>query len=828
MATPAEVSSRLVRALSIAEPELDVSPGTPIRKIVDTVGEAIAELTVDSFMTTYQYDIDTRSGADLDAFAALFGFYRLQAQRSSGTILLQRTTPAPDSILIPPGSQASTGGSSPVLVRTLVPALFARGTVVLEIPVEVIDGGSNGDLAAGSITRWLTTIEGITSITNPAPLVGGADVETDEQFRDRLKKTIFRNLAGTKDMYLGVALGEKNTSAAEVYGPYERWTERIEIIGGVGYPSIATPPGSITFVNSSVDAGGIISTGIPHRFNNGDYVYITAMSGTGNAALYVGLKQIHEVRSHDTFIVRDTDGGIITPSGNTGSGSCYLVSRESGANSVGFAFGRDIDFNDIFPKSLYSVNVDAVPPIVTVLDSQTIPDGVYEFSFIYSTQGSRNHPFRTQGIISDRIDVWIDGTTIEEAHVVAVLDSNNVLDWDATEYAIGGYRRRDGSRPNESENSIIMPLPLVPIIDVPDTISMGSETYEEGTDYFVVDRVIHDIQGSMESGSGIEFVTARSSGAGTVPHTETITGGTNATPVVLTIGAHNFKVGQRIKVQGYGEPEINGDWYLSAVSGTTVTLQDSLAPGGTSNTGTVQLFHPISLDYTFNLAPLTVQRDIEEWRLAGTDVLVHKARTLPLKIFFAVILQSGYTAQSVVASVESALRVVLAASGIGGVLQISDMLTAVGQVAGIDSVRMLSAADRPTITITNIVTSSDDATVTTATNHNFQVGEMVDIVGVAGATSMNNVWRIKSIGGATSFVAEYGWLNSAYTSAGTVRSGDYAIQVMSQDGTKPLNLVADRSQVPSRAIDVHANDTEQFVLHGVELVVKAQSSWGIN
>ena len=51
----------------------------------------------------YQYDIDARSGADLDAFAAMFGFYRIAARRAHGTILLQRTTPAPESVIIPAG-----------------------------------------------------------------------------------------------------------------------------------------------------------------------------------------------------------------------------------------------------------------------------------------------------------------------------------------------------------------------------------------------------------------------------------------------------------------------------------------------------------------------------------------------------------------------------------------------------------------------------------------------------------------------------------------------------------------------------------------------------
>src|SRR5690606_25407962 len=116
-ATPSDVVSRMVNALAVAEPGLDTGVATPIRKILDTVAEAIAEHTVDAFLTTYQYDIDARVGADLDAFAALLGFYRQTAKVATGTILLQRTTPSSASVSIPVGSQASTSGTSPVIVR---------------------------------------------------------------------------------------------------------------------------------------------------------------------------------------------------------------------------------------------------------------------------------------------------------------------------------------------------------------------------------------------------------------------------------------------------------------------------------------------------------------------------------------------------------------------------------------------------------------------------------------------------------------------------------------------------------------------------------------
>lgn len=829
MATPNEISSRITKTLAISEPELDTGVGTPLRKIIDTVAEAIAETTVDSYLTAYQYDIDTRSGADLDAFAAMFGFIRNVAKRASGTILLQRTTPAPESIIVYAGSQAATTGSPPVIVRTVTPAVFPRSTVVLEIPVETIEGGSAGNLAAGAITRWLTQIEGITSITNPAPLVGGSNTETDEQFRDRLKKTIFRNLAGTKDMFMAIALAQKDTSTCEVYTAYERWTERIEIIGGTGSPSIAnisTNQASVAtnVVLTATNASPSFLTMVTqHSLNVGDYVYISG--AVGNTAIN-GIRKVRYVSGYLGLYLEDLNGNPVNGNGvYTGSSATLRpLGRMASAYPSNYAFGRDIDFNDIFSTTTYSVDFTVFPPLITVLDAVTIPDGIYEFSFLYTSQASRNYPNRTSNIIADRVDVWIDGQTIEQASTVQVLDSLNTMDEQSTLWPSGAWRRRNSARVNPANSASIplfLPLPLGPIIDVPTTLTIGSTTYTKDLHYFLVDRIEHTLAGSMEARSGLEFDT-RATTTGAIGQTMTISATTNATPVVVTVtAAHRLTVGQRIKITGATVAALNKDWYISAVTGTTITLQDSVAPGSTSAVGAVRLFHPVAIDYTFNSAPLEVQRNIETWRLAGSNVLVHKAVDLPLRFFVAVILKPGYTAASVQTNVDAAAAAVLKEAGIGGVVQISDVIAAISQVSGIDAVRMLTGNDMPLKTIS---AAANQGIVTTSTNHGFVANQMVDISGVTGMTSLNGSWTIASITSPTVFVVN-DQTTGVFGGPGVVRSGQFATQIMSVDGTYPAVLVVDRTSSPPRPTDLQANDTERFTLHSVVMTVKAQNSW---
>ena len=70
-----------------------------------------------------------------------------------------------------------------------------------------------------------------------------------------------------------------------------------------------------------------------------------------------------------------------------------------------------------------------------------------------------------------------------------------------------------------------------------------------------------------------------------------VTGGTNATPIVLTINAgHGLKVGDRARVAGItGLTAANGEWTLSAVAATTVTLEGSVGNGTFGGTATTRV-----------------------------------------------------------------------------------------------------------------------------------------------------------------------------------------------------------------------------------------------
>jgi hypothetical protein len=92
----------------ITEPDVDTTIGSFVRKAYDVVAEIAAERDGDANLYTYAYDIDSKTGADLDEMVRLFGFTRIAAQRATGMLVFGRTSPSATVIQIPAGTQVAT------------------------------------------------------------------------------------------------------------------------------------------------------------------------------------------------------------------------------------------------------------------------------------------------------------------------------------------------------------------------------------------------------------------------------------------------------------------------------------------------------------------------------------------------------------------------------------------------------------------------------------------------------------------------------------------------------------------------------------------------
>lgn len=823
--TPNEASARMIRALSVAEPDLDTSVGTPVRKIIDVFAEAIAEHSVDTHLLSYQYDIDTRRGADLDAWVAMFGFARRAARVASGTVVLQRTRALDANIRIPSGTQMSTskGSGTPVVVQTTGTAVFPRNAYSIEVPVRAIVGGTAGNVAAGAINRLLTSVSGVQTVTNPAALTGGSNAESDKQLRQRFKRTLFRNLAGTEDMFLAVALDDIDVVSARIFGPTTAFQERIQTIGGTATSSI-TPLDDPMPVRTVSNADPIqITTRGPHGLVEDDTVYVSGVGGTTSAN---GLFRVGQVVSEVAFTLRTATGATVAGNGAyTSGGNVYRIVRLDWSDPQSGVFGRNIDDGDIAAPFLWTFSGGTSLPTATVGDVDEYPDGVYDLRYRYQSQATRNNYVTALGA-QNKVDVWVYGSrekSVTETTIITGGSANLFTTSQPSPMSISRFRRNNGSL--SVAGNLFARLAFCPIAALPNTIKIGTKTLVEGVDYWLTRDQRMSVCGAPDSSEGLE-ISAAAVRVTALP----IVSSTNASPIVVNVGSgHLFVTGQKVRVAGHAvNTSANGVWNVSAITSTTITLEGSVGTAIGANTGTVTLAHPLSIKYVTNRVPLAVQRNAERWRLVTSDVSVHQARPLALKIHAAAILQPGFNINSVRASVQGAISNLLNEVGIGSILQISDLTSAMSRVSGVDAVRLLNSSDMTRLTISAATNASPIQITTGSTPHGFEVGDLVQIDGAAGNTSANGVWRVASVPSSTTLTLANSSGNGSYTSGGQIFSADYAIQIIEPDGVTPRTVRASRGSAPYRALDLVANDGEVFTLHSLVLENRAQNNWGVS
>ena len=269
MASQSDVSGQIISALQVTAPDLDTSTGSVVRKMIDAFSSAVADASVDTHLLTYQYDIYSHTGADLDAFVQLFGMSRFPAIAATGTVTFTRPT-ATDVVAAPVGTQVADDGGD-VIVQTLVPAIFSVGVAVVTVPVQATLPGPEGNAGANTLTQLLTPVSEVTQVTNLTALTGGANQETDSQLQTRWVNTVFKSMSGTEQMFIGIALNNPSCRAANVVGPSTRHIEQVQIVGSSAFSTVSDaqyiyPTGQT--VGRDIDAGDVAVPGLQYNWNS--------------------------------------------------------------------------------------------------------------------------------------------------------------------------------------------------------------------------------------------------------------------------------------------------------------------------------------------------------------------------------------------------------------------------------------------------------------------------------------------------------------------------------------------------------------------------------
>lgn len=271
MANQSEIVSQMRQQLRLTDPDLDTSVGSVTRKILDVVGEAVSEAYIDQHLLAYNYDIDSKTEGDLDAFVQLFGLARIPAKRATGTVTFSRTGVADKIISIPVHMQLTNAGDPAITVQTITPAVLNVGELSENVPVQAVQAGPEGNIPPGTLYP-LQPLDSIATIINASALTGGAGQETDSQLRERWKRTVFRNMAGTESMYLGIALDDPDCGAANVLGSSKRHREQLQITAGAAtstHTQVAYTYTGNQIVGKNLELGDISIPAVDYTWNTG-------------------------------------------------------------------------------------------------------------------------------------------------------------------------------------------------------------------------------------------------------------------------------------------------------------------------------------------------------------------------------------------------------------------------------------------------------------------------------------------------------------------------------------------------------------------------------
>jgi uncharacterized phage protein gp47/JayE len=231
--SPNQVASAIMATIGQTVPELSCAIGTPERGIVDACAQQISAAFISQYTTGGMMDINQKSGLELDQWVGQFSFGRLQGSYAEGEITLTVNNVAAATLNIPLGSQFYTtpglaGQNQTLYFASTQSVTLPAGQYTCTVPVKCTTVGTAGNVPPDSITSQSAAL-GASTVTNLAAMTGGTNTETDAQLRQRFQDTFLRNISGTRDWYINLALQNNNVARVVAYGPVSLYKTQLAV-----------------------------------------------------------------------------------------------------------------------------------------------------------------------------------------------------------------------------------------------------------------------------------------------------------------------------------------------------------------------------------------------------------------------------------------------------------------------------------------------------------------------------------------------------------------------------------------------------------------------
>lgn len=701
MWTQQEISQQIRDTLLGYDPDISLDVGTPERKIVDAVSAVLASVQVDKFVTTYGNDINSKFGTDLDDFVSMFGLSRQAPRSASGYVTFSLQNPATNSILIPTGTLVSAPANSTnpeVSFVTKNDVVLALNTSAVEAIVEAIVPGSTGNVASGAITTITSGVTSllanITQVTNYSPTSGGVDQESDAELRVRFQNTIFRNIAGTLDQFLGLTLANSNVTKATAIGPTSNYAEYAQI--GTGGTVVSTNDSAkyIYSTNYYVNSDGTdtatfytpgsVSAG--SAIISGDYFWINGGTSYGNgvtAKLIFNSVANPAPGSTVPGSVQSVSPGVGFLTGNYLWAYSYVY-NPGGESTIGSAFPVDgngalaatailsasatltipvgtgtsfIGNGTIVARNIYrsADGANTWGLVGTLYDNTTTTFGdnnplpanyppnkglstasVVYLNYQYLSENSRNYINDAAGTsVTNKIDIYAVGLQQQNASDIITGPGIQFNNTPTSKYYNENYTRGHSTANPNTANSFIQ-LTWAPVITIPEQLVINGVTYSQGS------AINYNASGS---------------------------------PVPGTVGDY---------------------WLVKDVTNLRESIQARDGIEVTAAMASAMGASVFPIDYTFNDVPLLSQEIVDQHKQIGQDVLVHLAIYRYFRLNFVAIYESGFSKVSVDQGLSGAFTNWFTNNQIfGNIIEPGNILQQSYNVSGINTIKWATNTDNP-------------------------------------------------------------------------------------------------------------------------------------
>lgn len=743
MFTQEEISKRIRDQLYVLDPEISLEVGTPERKIIDIVSQSLADIQFDQFIERYQLDIDTKFGQDLDDFVQLFGFARQTARRASGFVTFSRKTPAPTAIFIPSGTQISTTSSavsSQILFITVADGVIPENGTYAEVPIEATIPGEVGNVTANKINRIITKVSDVAIVNNYTSTTGGTQQETDDQLKVRFKNNIFRNIAGTDDQFLALAIANQYTNRATIIGPVSKFNEYMTLDASGSASSFNPNAQHIYDFNYYLSTeGNDIS-----RFYTPDIDYLFSVSSTTPPVAQVYAENLRNPAPSGTPVAGtalDEDFLIgnyqyaytynYTPGGQSGispSSNEVTFSNEVGTVTQLYnSSGTSLAGGTVTSKNIYRKDLGAASPIWEKV-GEVATHGTFTVTSLERATGGTTVLYLDSGLatltgievggtisVSD-ITVGTSTITASTATVLEIGDSS--LTYLSSGTTSIGSATASGTA--IVDITAFYDNSAVGVGEPPtDDLTSGSIVFLEHEYLSKWSRNVIDLNNNYSSMNKVDIFI---SGQNTENAEDVTAGPGNLIKDDFTDKYHyeNFYRDNTIT-----HPDIN-NYFINLIWTPVRTVPSVLNIDGTDyHLGTdYWLLKDItnlrdsyrcrdgleitsamatsidqsvfSVDYTFDKLPYITNKIIDSHRQIGQDVLVHTAKFRYFIANLVIIYSNGFVVNSVNTSIANNIEAYFNNQLFGAVIQLNDILQVVYQTAGVDNARFATSSDDAT------------------------------------------------------------------------------------------------------------------------------------